>query len=114
MINPLEIERNRWVSIAYIFVSVYFIIFLMIFWLRSHDLEDLICGYKCPDDIASNIEFYPLIKYFVENLLGIKRDISNKDQRVPDLPDWTGESRIQGNSPDSRTDPKREVISPGF
>lgn len=52
----------------------------MIFWLRSHDLEDLICGYKYPDDIASNIEFYPLIKYFVENLLGIKRDISNKDR----------------------------------
>jgi hypothetical protein len=80
MINPLEIERNRWVSISYILMSVYFIIFLMTLWLRNHDLEDLICGYKYPADVASNIEFYPLIKYFVKNILGIKEDISNKDR----------------------------------
>ncbi len=34
--------------------------------------------------------------------------------RVPELPEWTEESRIQGNSPDSQAVPKRGKISPGF
>ncbi len=34
--------------------------------------------------------------------------------RLPDLPEWTGESRIQVNSPDSRSDPRREATSPGI
>jgi hypothetical protein len=33
---------------------------------------------------------------------------------VPDLAEWTGESRIQLVSLDSLSDPRREVISPGF
>jgi hypothetical protein len=34
--------------------------------------------------------------------------------RVPYLPEWTGESRVQVNSPVSRTHSRREAISPGF
>jgi hypothetical protein len=81
MINPSEMARKRWVSIAYCFVSIYLITFLIILWLRNHELSDLICGYEYPADIAADIEFYPLINNIVNisrNLFRIKKEISNK------------------------------------
>jgi hypothetical protein len=40
--------------------------------------------------------------------------INNFKLWVPDLLEWKGESRIQVNSPDSRSDPRREAISSGI